>query len=640
AFLAEYAHADDDLATASDWVTLGLELAVQPSEAFFRLKETEGRIALATGENVAGLLAFRAISDHRLQPAARDADGALDHLPYHIAAAANFATDPELNSDGRFFREMFTMAQLATTTSAGRALNAAIAQRAVNEETRTLLQEQAANRRELRQLDKALVQASYFGQRPERILERTAALQARQSALSEAIETNAPDMSAIVAGNPVRMATIAQRLRPDEVMVVYVTSNLTDPANGWPASFAIALSREHVQIAQIARRSELTEKSAALRCSVALSDPNCGPGGIGTRGTFNPIGSSDAQLHFDGTPAHQAYTELLEPLEDILDGKSKLIIVPDRALVSTPFHLMIREPFAPDRPIRDAGWLIRDMSVEISPSVLSFYSAREREATAASERAFLGIGDPLIGAQRGGALPIDCGEPTDRPALLADAAGAVARSGGGVADRIVDLRELPDTRCELRGISAHFETAKLLLHGQATETDIKELSAARALKRYSVVNFATHGLVAGEIGLNDAGLVLTPPDVPTSEDDGLLTTTEIAGLDFGAELVILSACNTASGDIAGQEGLSGLASAFFAAGAQSLIVSHWPVYSDAAVELTSRLIDTLRSDPATSRAEALRLTMLSILNDPAATSRSRHPSYWGPFMIVGDGLGI
>ena len=122
-------------------------------------------------------------------------------------------------------------------------------------------------------------------------------------------------------------------------------------------------------------------------------------------------------------------------------------------------------------------------------------------------------------------------------------------------------------------------------------------------------------------------------------DDGLLTTSEIATLDLDAEFVILSACNTASGDNRSKEGLSGLASAFFAAGARSLLVSHWPVYSDAAVDLTTRTFDNLASSPDMPRAEAVRQAMLSILDDPSADARMQHPAYWGPFMVVGDGLG-
>ena len=99
--------------------------------------------------------------------------------------------------------------------------------------------------------------------------------------------------------------------------------------------------------------------------------------------------------------------------------------------------------------------------------------------------------------------------------------------------------------------------------------------------------------MAGEIsGLNEPGLVLTPPEKPSEEDHGFLAASETATLDLNADWVLLSACNTAAADGApGAEGLSGLARAFFYAGARTLLVSHWSVYSTAAVALTTGTFD-------------------------------------------------
>src|SRR6185295_17935018 len=93
-------------------------------------------------------------------------------------------------------------------------------------------------------------------------------------------------------------------------------------------------------------------------------------------------------------------------------------------------------------------------------------------------------------------------------------------------------------------------------------------------------------------------------------DDGLLTASEVTGLKLDADWVILSACNTAAGD-AGGEALSGLARAFFYAGARALLVSHWPVSSDAAVRLTTTAIAALEADPSIGKAEAMRRAMLA-----------------------------
>src|SRR3546814_2567143 len=110
--------------------------------------------------------------------------------------------------------------------------------------------------------------------------------------------------------------------------------------------------------------------------------------------------------------------------------------------------------------------------------------------------------------------------------------------------------------------------------GAATESNLK----AADLASTSVLFRATHVLVAVEVGdMGEPGLVFTPPTAAIPADDGLLTASEVASLRIGAAWVILSACNTAAGDgRACAPGLSGLARAFFFAGSESLLASHWP----------------------------------------------------------------
>ena len=96
-----------------------------------------------------------------------------------------------------------------------------------------------------------------------------------------------------------------------------------------------------------------------------------------------------------------------------------------------------------------------------------------------------------------------------------------------------------------------------------------------------MLHFATHGLLPHETasiaaGLAEAALLLTPPDAASDEDDGLLTASEVTLLKLNADWVIMSACNTGGGDKSG-EALSGLARAFFYAGARALLASHWYV---------------------------------------------------------------
>jgi CHAT domain-containing protein len=129
---------------------------------------------------------------------------------------------------------------------------------------------------------------------------------------------------------------------------------------------------------------------------------------------------------------------------------------------------------------------------------------------------------------------------------------------------------------------------------------------------------------------------MTPPVDATAEDDGLLKASEIAQLKLNADLVILSACNTAASDgTPGAEGFSGLSKAFLYAGARSLLVSHWSVVSDSTVALMTRIATHL-DQKGVSRAEALRRAMLDTMADGAHPEYA-HPLFWAPFVVVGEG---
>ena len=125
--------------------------------------------------------------------------------------------------------------------------------------------------------------------------------------------------------------------------------------------------------------------------------------------------------------------------------------------------------------------------------------------------------------------------------------------------------------------------------------------------------------------------MLTPPDTGSEVDDGYLSASEIAGLKLDANWVILSACNTAAGGAQGAEALSGLARAFFYAGARALLVSHWYVDSAATVALIKGAFAELKADPKRGRAEALRRSMLALIDAGAP------PAKWAPFVVVGEG---
>ena len=248
------------------------------------------------------------------------------------------------------------------------------------------------------------------------------------------------------------------------------------------------------------------------------------------------------------------------------------------------------------------------------PSVASLRALRAFASATKSTKPFIGVGDPLLEGEAGGGRGVE---------IASLFRGAIAD-----VEEVRNLTRLPDTADELRAMAVYLgaDEESIYLQDRATETMVKSLP----LKDSRVVAFSTHGLVSGDLKhLAKPALVLTPPQQGTEHDDGLLTASEVAQLKLDAEWVILSACNTASG----AQGLSGLAKAFFYAGARALLVSHWPVESTAATKLTQGMFEELKANPDIGRSEALRRSMFAL----AANDNYAHPKYWAPFVVVGEG---
>ena len=344
---------------------------------------------------------------------------------------------------------------------------------------------------------------------------------------------------------------------------------------------------------------------------------------------------------FDLGLANELYTSLFGAIEESIRGKKSLLIVPDGVLTALPFQLLVTEkPTAavPDNlsGYREAAWLIKRQAVTVLPSVASLKALRGSARKEAATKPMIGFGDPVFNPN---AAPL----AASRAAGKAAARGVITRAytdfwqGAGVdRDKLAQaLPQLPDTADELRTVAQKLgaPAADIHLGSDANETTVKRA----ALASYRIVYFATHGLVAGDIkGLGEPSLALSIPPQATSLDDGLLTASEVAQLTLDADWVVLSACNTIAGDKPGAEALSGLARAFFYAGARALLVSHWSVASDAATRLTTSTFDFIKADPKLGRAEALRRAMLAYLNDNSQP-RNAYPAIWGPFSIIGEG---
>ncbi|HEY5337810.1 MAG TPA: CHAT domain-containing protein, partial [Rhizomicrobium sp.] len=173
--------------------------------------------------------------------------------------------------------------------------------------------------------------------------------------------------------------------------------------------------------------------------------------------------------------------------------------------------------------------------------------------------------------------------------------------------------------------------ATILLGAQATEANLR----AQPLEQYDVIYFATHGILPGELHCAaEPSLALSPPATPaaTTSTDGMLTASEIAQLKLNADLVVLSACNTAeSSDGLGGGALEGLSDSFFAAGARAVLATHWEVPSTATASLMTGVFTP--ANRARGLAQALRQSQLSLI----AQGSTAHPFNWAAFTIIGDG---
>lgn len=334
---------------------------------------------------------------------------------------------------------------------------------------------------------------------------------------------------------------------------------------------------------------------------------------------------------FDLEEAHALYERVFLPAEQLLTGVNNIHLVLDGPLQSLPFSVLVRsipkEKIRAPEDYRKVDWLANRYGFAVLPSVSSLRAIRVTAKSGNSENPFVGFGDPALDGKAG----TEAGKRAVSMEVLFN-------SNRGLADvsAIRQLDPLPETADELRHMANSLGVGNnsIFLRNNATESRVKDMD----LSRTRVIAFSTHAAMAGELkGYSEPGLILTPPKEATDLDDGYLTASEIAQLKLNADWVLLSACSTASSDgKAGAEGLSGLAKAFFYAGARSLLVSHWPVDSVATHDIVTNLFSISQKNPALTKAEALQKAMLTVMNDPTHPQFA-HPMFWAPFVIAGEG---
>ncbi len=452
--------------------------------------------------------------------------------------------------------------------------------------------------------------------------------------LKAQIEKRFPDYAELIDPKPVSIAQVQSALRTGETLIsIYLGE---DASFVWavPKSGAVVMSGAPLTMTQVGKTVEHLRKAL---------DPSAD--------SINNIPA------FDLAVAGKLYEQLLKPVESAWKGSSQsLLIVPHGPLGQLPFAVLPTSmaPLAaksalPFEEYKTVPWLLRQATLTQLPSVTALTTLRKTPAPRGERRMYLGIGDPFFSKaqerefQQESAVKVAVASASTTRGVPVRLRSAPKTDNVSSAELSL-LPRLPDTEDELMEIGKTLGAdmgKDVILHKNANEVTVKTMNLADR----RIIHFATHGLVPGELnGLTQPALALTAPDVAGVEGDGLLTMDEILALKLNADWVVLSACNTASGDGAGHEAVSGLGRAFFYAGARALLVSNWPVDSVAARLLMTDLFKRYAAGAPTAKADSLRFAMLDLMDGPGSvvpsTGKSEyayaHPLFWAPFVLVGD----
>jgi len=321
------------------------------------------------------------------------------------------------------------------------------------------------------------------------------------------------------------------------------------------------------------------------------------------------------------------HRQRLRPLETHLDGVKRLIILPSSAMAGIPIEAMT------DRYL-----------ISYAPSATIYAWLREKRAERPAGAAdLLALGDPAFSA--------------------APAKVAITTKDGLLAQLVrgENLKPLPGTRAEVESIARLFQDRKSnvvkFLGVAASGPSLDRLATTRVLGRFRYLHLATHGFADLDGGLNSY-LALTAEG--SSATHAKLSAGQIMRTwKLDADLVTLSACQTALGELRGGEGYVGFAQALLFAGTRSLVLTQWKVDDQATTLFMHRFYQNLlNGNGNASKSEALaeagrwlrgldkdeavrRLKSIGVPVNPdwvqAAEARPfEHPNYWSAFILIGD----
>ena len=480
--------------------------------------------------------------------------------------------------------------------------------------------------------------------------DRLAVIDVRIAEIDKRLAAEFPDYAALANPAPLPLDEVQAQLGADEALLLFLDTPDRKPAP--EETFIWVVTKTDMRwVRSDFGTAALTREVQALRCGLDVSEwatvtngTRCGEL-LGLTDTYDP----SRPLPFDLDKAHALHQALFGQVEDLIKGKH-LLIIPSGTLTQLPFQVLVTAP-SKNGDHKSAAWLARGHALTVLPAVSSLKALRRTGRPSTATKPMIGFGNPLLdGADSRYAKLAQLARDKQKcpETVLRQILGLLELRGGvpaletqeGIAN-VAHIRAqapLPETADELCAVARDIgaDVGEMRLGARATEREVKAMSENGKLAQYRIVHFATHGAMAGELDKSsEPGLILTPPQTASEEDDGYLSAAEIAALKLDADWVILSACNTAAGNAAKAEALSGLARAFIYAQARALLVSHWAVDSNATVKLITSAMGEIARDRTVGRAEALRRSMLALVDkgDP----QEAHPSYWAPFIVVGEG---
>lgn len=411
--------------------------------------------------------------------------------------------------------------------------------------------------------------------------------------------------AAALNGNAVLSVEETQRLlKPNQALVIVDLAN-----TNFDYTYVVAVTHDDIVWASPnGTANDFRNASADVRKGIDLRF------GLRSAQSLDDDTSNSPSQTFDYFAAYYLYQSTFGLIENLLGDKDHLFVELRGAISGLPPALLIKEEPSDTIQMKDVHWMIKDHAITIVPAAFSLKVSELANVAAPDRRALAAFADPVFEGPAAGEK-----EQTNLTASQGDLRGALA--------------PLPETRAEVRAVAQALgpQSSTIFEGAAASEAAVKSAE----LNEFKILYFATHGLVAGDVVQNgklaEPALALTAGD----GEDGLLKHSEITGLSLNADLVVLSACNTAVGGAPGADALSGLAQAFTYAGARALMVSHWPVESNSAVALMTDIFARRAQDNTLGMAQAQRLSVLKMIHNPKDSDWS-HPAFWAPFILVGS----